>query len=89
MMTTKCVYVKNAIPKEAAHEEDEEFSLVQSADEAFNRIDKDKCGTLDREEIAQALGMISELETNEESIQELAEELVSLYDVNSDGVVDR
>jgi len=79
----------NAILKEVLNEEDEEFSLVQSADEAFDRIDKDKSGTLDKEEIAQALGMISELETDQESIEELAGELISLYDVNSDGVVDR
>ena len=79
----------NEILKEAAHVDGEEFSLVQSADEAFDRIDKDNSGALDQEEIAQALGMISELDTDQKSIQELAAELVSLYDLNSDGVVDR
>lgn len=79
----------NAVVKETVKEEDDALSLVQSADEAFDRIDKDKSGTLDEEEIAKALGMISELETNKESIQDLAAELVSLYDLNSDGVVDR
>ena len=79
----------NAIVKETAREIDEGLSLVESADEAFDRIDKDKSGTLDQEEIAEALSMISELETNKESIEVLASELVNLYDVNSDGVVDR
>lgn len=79
----------NVILKEAARVDGEEFSLVQSADEAFDRIDKDNSGALDQEEIAQALGMISELDTDQKSIQELAAELVSLYDLNSDGVVDR
>lgn len=79
----------NAILKEAFGDEEEGLSLVESADEAFDRIDKDKSGTLDREEIAEALSMISELETDKNSIDELASELVSLYDVNSDGVVDR
>jgi hypothetical protein len=65
------------------------FSLVECADEAFDRIDKDNSGTLDREEIAQALSMISVLETDKDSIEELASELVDLYDVNGDGVVDR
>jgi hypothetical protein len=65
------------------------LSLVECADEAFNRIDVDNSGTLDREEISQALSMLSGLETDKESIDDLAAELVDLYDVNSDGVVDR
>ena len=79
----------NAIIKETFGDDDEGLSLVESADEAFERIDKDKSGTLDQEEIAEALSMISELETNKNSIDELASELVNLYDANSDGVVDR
>jgi hypothetical protein len=79
----------NAILKETFGDEEEGLSLVESADEAFDRIDKDKSGTLDQEEIAEALSMISELETDKSSLDELASELVSLYDVNSDGVVDR
>lgn len=79
----------NAIIKETTRDIDEGLSLVESADEAFDRIDKDKSGTLDQGEIAEALSMISELETDKESIDVLASELVNLYDVNSDGVVDR
>jgi hypothetical protein len=66
-----------------------QLPLVECADEAFSRLDADNSGTLDREEIAQALSMISGLETDKESIDDLAAELVDLYDVNSDGVVDR
>eukprot|EP00529_Nitzschia_sp_RCC80_P003770 CAMPEP_0113452188 /NCGR_PEP_ID=MMETSP0014_2-20120614/6720_1 /TAXON_ID=2857 /ORGANISM="Nitzschia sp." /LENGTH=1063 /DNA_ID=CAMNT_0000343557 /DNA_START=175 /DNA_END=3362 /DNA_ORIENTATION=- /assembly_acc=CAM_ASM_000159 len=66
-----------------------ELSLVESADEAFDRIDEDNSGTLDRDEIAQALSSISALETDRESIEELATNLVELYDLNGDGVVDR
>jgi hypothetical protein len=65
------------------------LSFVDSADEAFDRIDKDNSGTLDRGEIAQALSTISDLETDKKSIEELAADLVDLYDANSDGVVDR
>ncbi len=79
----------NAIIKETTRDIDDGLSLVESADEAFNRIDKDKSGTLDQGEIAEALSLISELETDKDSIDVLASELVSLYDVNSDGVVDR
>lgn len=79
----------NVIVKAPFGDNHEGLSLVESADEAFDRIDKDKSGTLDQSEIAEALSMISELETDKESIEELASELVNLYDVNSDGVVDR
>jgi hypothetical protein len=68
---------------------DSGLSFVESADEAFDRIDKDNSGTLDRGEIAQALSTISDLETDQKSIEELAADLVDLYDANSDGVVDR
>jgi hypothetical protein len=66
-----------------------ELSFVESADEGFNKIDEDNSGTLDRDELAQALSSISALEADRNSIEELASELVTLYDVNGDGVVDR
>jgi hypothetical protein len=66
-----------------------ELSLVKSADEAFDIIDADNSGTLDRGEIASALALVSALETDEKSLDELAAELVELYDLNGDGVVDR
>lgn len=65
------------------------LSLVESADEGFDRIDEDNSGTLDRDELAQALSSITALETDRDSIEELASDLVLLYDVNGDGVVDR
>jgi hypothetical protein len=69
--------------------EDDQLSLIESADEAFDRIDKDKSGTLDLEELAEALSMISDLETDKDSVEELASKLVGLYDLNGDGAVDR
>jgi hypothetical protein len=66
-----------------------ELSSVKSADEAFDIIDADNSGTLDRGEIASALALVSALETDEKSLDELAAELVELYDFNGDGVVDR
>jgi hypothetical protein len=65
------------------------LSLVESADEGFNRIDEDNSGTLDRDELAQALSSITALQTDRDSIEELASDLLLLYDVNGDGVVDR
>lgn len=79
----------DAVIKELAPLEDQKLSLVDSADEAFDRIDKDKSGTLDSTEIAEVLSSISGLETDKDSIEELASDLVDLYDDNSDGVVDR
>jgi hypothetical protein len=70
-------------------EDDRQLSLFESADEAFDRIDKDKSGTLDLEELAEALSMISDLETDKDSVEELASKLVRLYDFNGDGAVDR
>jgi hypothetical protein len=66
-----------------------ELSSVKSADEAFDIIDADNSGTLDRGEIASALALVSALETDEKSLDGLAAELVELYDFNGDGVVDR
>lgn len=72
-----------------AEESEQQLPLVECADEAFDRLDVDGSGTLDREEIAQALSMISGLQTDKESINDLAAELVDLYDEDKNGVVDR
>mmetsp|Transcript_102585 Transcript_102585/g.208907 ORF Transcript_102585/g.208907 Transcript_102585/m.208907 type:complete len:953 (+) Transcript_102585:13-2871(+) len=66
-----------------------ELSFVECADEGFDRIDEDGSGTLDSEELAQALNSISGVTKNKDSIEELASDLVRLYDDNGDGVVDR
>lgn len=70
-------------------EDDRQLSLIGSADEAFDRIDKDSSGTLDQEELAEALSLISDIETDKNSLQDLASKLVGLYDFNGDGAVDR
>jgi len=77
----------------------EEFNMpfldLSSADEAFRRIDSDNSGALDREEIIRALnlaaGCLEEEEQTPRSkvIQNIANELFTLYDFNGDGVVDR
>jgi len=66
-----------------------ELPFLECADEGFDRIDEDGSGTLDKDELAQALNSISGLEANKDSIEELASDLVRLYDDNGDGVVDR
>ena len=66
-----------------------ELTFTECADEGFDRIDEDGSGTLDKDELAQALNSISGLKTDKDSIQELASDLVLLYDDNGDGVVDR
>ncbi|VEU43377.1 unnamed protein product [Pseudo-nitzschia multistriata] len=63
--------------------------VVDCADEGFDRIDEDGSGTLDADELAQALNSITGLKTDKSSIEELASDLVRLYDDNGDGVVDR
>lgn len=71
------------------------FLDLSSADEAFDRIDRDNSGALDREEIIRALNMAAgclEKEPDDqrsEVIQSIANELFNLYDFNGDGVVDR
>jgi Ca2+-binding EF-hand superfamily protein len=72
------------------------------ADEAFDRIDVDKSGFLDRKELIQALGLAAiisndktlvlddmESDSHVSILEELASDLFELYDVNGDGVVDR
>ena len=68
-----------------------ELASVMTADEAFDIIDKDKSGTLDRDEIAEALSLLSvgKVGNDNQSFEDLASELVGLYDINGDGVVDR
>jgi hypothetical protein len=71
--------------------EDLELAAVSSADEAFDRIDEDKSGALDPDEIARALSMAASTEDSEDEklLEALATQLVELYDFNGDGVVDR
>jgi Ca2+-binding EF-hand superfamily protein len=81
---------------------DAEDELGLSADEAFDRIDVDNSGFLDREELIQALTLAAstsndktlmledmENESNLPILEELASDLFELYDINGDGVVDR
>jgi len=64
---------------------------LSNADEAFRQIDVDNSGYLDREEIGQALVLAAGAsdEAGESVIEELASDLLDLYDLNGDGVVDR
>jgi hypothetical protein len=68
---------------------------LDSADEAFEQIDVDNSGALDRDEIIRALNMAAgclEEEPDDprsQVIQNIATELFQLYDFNGDGVVDR
>ena len=66
-----------------------------TADEAFDNIDVDNSGSLDEEELAQALKMAAILGGNafgsrsQEVVADMASKLIRLYDTNGDGVVDR
>jgi Ca2+-binding EF-hand superfamily protein len=73
-----------------------------TADEAFDHIDADKSGYLDRNELVQALTLAArsnvdnvqlqeeiESESNLPILEKLASDLFELYDINGDGVVDR
>lgn len=66
-----------------------ELAAVSTADEAFDRIDVDKSGALDRDEIAKALTLAASSDSDEKLLEGLASQLVELYDFNGDGVVDR
>lgn len=74
--------------KENAVSKDFEMASVRSMNEAFERIDVDNSGTLDRDEIAKALDIATESDSDEKLLTALASELVELYDTNGDGVVD-
>lgn len=66
-----------------------------TADEAFDQIDVDNSGSLDEEELAQALKMAAILGGNafgtrsKQVVADMASKLIRLYDSNGDGVVDR
>ena len=66
-----------------------------TADEAFEKIDVDNSGSLDEEELGQALKMAAILGGNKfgarskEVVADMASKLIRLYDTNGDGVVDR
>jgi hypothetical protein len=66
-----------------------------TADEAFDKMDVDKSGSLDVWELAQALKTAALIGGNRfgtrsrETLTELASRLVRMYDVDGDGVVDR
>ena len=89
---------------------DESMLGVSCADTAFDAIDVDKSGALDKDEIADALAMAATSGTSSSSkqssisdslagtvandedrkvINQLAKQLVDLYDTNEDGVIDR
>jgi Ca2+-binding EF-hand superfamily protein len=87
---------------QAVRDADKEFTeditkdLTDSscADEAFDRIDADRSGALDIDEIALALSMAAgandEMDERKSNVlKDLASSLVQLYDFNGDGVVDR
>lgn len=72
------------------------IDFPNSADETFDQIDVDKSGALDEEELQRALAIASELggATSDEDksmamLSRMASRLISLYDTNGDGVVDR
>lgn len=74
--------------KETNGAKDREMASVRCMNEAFERIDADKSGTLDRDEIDRALDLATESDSDEKVLAALASELVDLYDTNGDGVVD-
>jgi Ca2+-binding EF-hand superfamily protein len=80
------------------HQYNSHDDMNLSADDAFDRIDVDKSGFLDKEELVQALslaaissnnGQMLESDSNLPIIKNLAADLFELYDINGDGVVDR
>ena len=88
--------------RDSNDENDDDFLDRIDADEAFDRIDVDKSGFLDRKELIQALGLAAmvsndktlvledmESDSHVSILEELASDLFELYDVNGDGVVDR
>jgi Ca2+-binding protein (EF-Hand superfamily) len=74
-----------------------ENNQISTVDEIFDRIDVDNSGALDEEELARALSIASGLSSNQldighkstAAISILASRLISIYDTNGDGVVDR
>jgi hypothetical protein len=68
--------------------EDLDITYVKCMIEAFQRIDADNSGTLDRDEIAMAMDLVTSADSDDKLLTALASELVELYDTNGDGVVD-
>jgi hypothetical protein len=63
---------------------------VSTADEAFLRMDADQSGALDGEEIAHALHVAAAVPSTDSGwMQKFAAQLIDLYDLNGDGVMDR
>ena len=85
----------NEFPNSEDYSFTKPLSDLSCADEAFNQIDADNSGTLDRDEIALALNMAAgssedgDDKRNMALMKDLATDLLQLYDLNGDGVVDR
>lgn len=80
--------------KEFTEDITKDLTDLSCADEAFDRIDADRSGALDIDEIALALSMAAgandEMDERKSNVlKDLASSLVKLYDFNGDGVVDR
>ena len=117
---TKQVLKRETLPQPSQASDDEdscpvEYTLndegvpigaISCADTAFQQIDVDNSGALDKDEIADALVLAASSssqrgsrtlaeaaaevgEGGRKAIQQLARQLVDLYDTNSDGVIDR
>jgi Ca2+-binding EF-hand superfamily protein len=75
------------------------ISLSKTADEVFEQIDTDNSGSLDSEELVRALSIASGLpavdshqtdkDQSSSALSHLTTQLVDLYDMNGDGVIDR
>lgn len=75
------------------------ISLSKTADEVFEQIDTDNSGALDSEELVRALSIASGLpavdshqtdnDQSSSALSHLTTQLVNLYDINGDGVIDR
>lgn len=79
---------RETLPSNKKASDDLNTTDVDCMIEAFQRIDSDNSGTLDRDEIAEALDIVTFSNSDGNLLAELAAELVDLYDANGDGVVD-
>ena len=72
---------------------DTNITSFDTPDDIFNKIDVDKSGALDAEELTSALliasGVVAPNEKSMGALERLAQRLVRLYDTNGDGVIDR
>lgn len=81
--------------KAASVEEQRKLIAMSDPDEAFERFDVDNSGALDPGEIAKALNLAAIVGAGSSRVVDdvdiicLASDLIQLYDVNGDGVVDR